>query len=444
MKKIYTLLMVLLVALSSCQPVDNAGNDNPNNGNEQPSGDGQPVDAPLQSLTFKPQQAGSAVVVSGQGGASEVVLDFAVEPKSSLSNIENSWRTAISTVVEYSSSQSTHSSYMPVIGCKANTNSGTLSLTLSGENLPDSFFRGVHDVQVVVKISLNSNSISSQPITLVSDGEYEDLKGLQKYAKQYEVKVLSFNVRLDTTESDPNNNWPKRKAACVELIKDQKPTLVGFQEAKYTSQWLYLKEQLKDEYDGWGVNRDTGNESGSGEVMGILYNKSKLQKIDGGTFWLSETPDVCSKGWDADCKRTATWGIFKHLASNRYFLYVNTHLDHKGTEARVKGLEQLAAFFQKHSKYKAILSGDMNVVSTHDAFKVLTSSLMDNTRDVAPAGHTDSNTTYNAWSTSKMSIIDHIYCSKSLQVVEYHTVNENYGVPYISDHYPVYAIIKLL
>ena len=178
--------------------------------------------------------------------------------------------------------------------------------------------------------------------------------------------------------------------------------------------------------------------------MGILYNKSKVEKIDGGTFWLSETPDKCSIGWDAACMRTATWGIFKHLASNRYFLYVNTHLDHKGSEARIKGLEQLAAFFEKHSSYPAILSGDMNVEATHEAFKVLTSSLMNNTRDVAPKDHTDRNTTFNGYTASKMSIIDHIYCSKILQVAEYHTVNENYGVPYISDHYPVYAIIKML
>ena len=85
----------------------------------------------------------------------------------------------------------------------------------------------------------------------------------------------------------------------------------------------------------------------------------------------------------------------------------------------------------------------MNVESTHKAFSVLTST-MKNSRDAAPSGHTDKNTTYNAYTTGKMSIIDHIYCSKNLQVVEYHTINENYGVPYVSDHYPIYAIIKLM
>lgn len=439
--------MVLFMALVACQPIANpddggtSGNDNNNN---QPTEPGVPTDTTLRSIAFESQQADGSAVVNGRGDTSQLVLDLAVAPKECVPEISKSWRSAISCEVTYTSLQGAQPVQMAVVGYKANVKSGVISVTFSGKSLSDAFFAGTQGAQAVVRVTLGDKSVTSEPIKLVVGEETEDLNGLQKYAKEYEVKVLSFNVRLDTSETDPNNNWPKRKAACVELIKNQRPCLVGFQEAKYTSQWLYLKEQLQDDYDGWGVDRDTGKESGSGEVMGILYNKSKLQKIDGGTFWLSETSDVCSIGWDAACKRTATWGIFKHLATNRYFLYVNTHLDHKGTEARVKGLEQLAAFFQKHSTYMSILSGDMNVESTHEAFKVLTSSMMNNTRNVAPTGHTDSNTTYNAYSTTKMSIIDHIYCSKSMQVVEYHTINENYGVPYVSDHYPIYAIIKLM
>ena len=51
--------------------------------------------------------------------------------------------------------------------------------------------------------------------------------------------------------------------------------------------------------------------------------------------------------------------------------------------------------------------------------------------------------TYNGYITTKDVVIDHIYCSNYLEVVEYHTINENYGVPFVSDHYPIYAIIKL-
>ena len=63
---------------------------------------------------------------------------------------------------------------------------------------------------------------------------------LQKYANADEIKVMSFNVRLKTNETNMYNNWDFRKDACIELIQDHMPTIIGFQEAKYTSQWLYL------------------------------------------------------------------------------------------------------------------------------------------------------------------------------------------------------------
>ena len=438
-KKLLLIALMAFIALG-CQPVQTPDDDTNNNQTEEPS---EPEDTELRSIVNIPPKDGSQIAVNGEKSASAATLDFQVDAKGAVAAISKNWKKSISCVATCSTAQGSQSVDMPVAGYKSNAKNGTFTITISGQNLPDEFFLGSVMVRAVVTVTLDEKSVSSSPITLVMGELPEDTGGLQKYAKTNEVKIMSFNVRLDTTEDDTNNNWPNRKQACIELIKNQKPCLVGFQEAKYTSQWLYLKEQLKDEYEGWGLNRDTGTESGSGEVMGILYNKSKVQKIDGGTFWLSETPDVCSIGWDAACKRTATWGIFKHLGTGLQFLYINTHLDHKGTEARVNGLKQLAAFFEKQSASIAFLSGDMNVESSHAAFSVLTST-MANTRDAAPKDHTDSFRTYNAYGASNGSVIDHIYCSKALKVIEYHTVNEDYGVPYVSDHYPIYAIIKLL
>ena len=81
--------------------------------------------------------------------------------------------------------------------------------------------------------------------------------------------------------------------------------------------------------------------------------------------------------------------------------------------------------------------------SDNEAFDPI-EAYMCNTRDVAPEGLTDYNTTYNGFTTGKNSIVDHIYCSDYLKVVEYHTIDERYGdVNFVSDHYPIYAIIKL-
>ena len=265
----------------------------------------------------------------------------------------------------------------------------------------------------------------------------------KKYAADDEIKIMSFNVRTQTDGDKEEKAWDYRKDACVALIKDQMPSVIGFQEADYTNQWKYINDQLAKDYDGFGVNRDSGKESGSGETMGIMYNKSVVQKLDGGTFWLSETPNVPSKGFGANYCRNATWGLFKHKSSGIEFYYINTHLDHQVANAQIEGMKLISSYFDKYKdNHPIFLTGDMNIKSDNVAFDII-ESYMYNTRDVAPEDLTDYNTTYNGYLTNKNSIIDHIYCSDYLKVLEYHTINEDYGVPFVSDHYPVYAIIKL-
>ena len=269
-------------------------------------------------------------------------------------------------------------------------------------------------------------------------------KELKKYADSDEIKVMSFNIRTDSS-SDGTNGWSYRKSACVALIKDQQPTIIGFQEAQFTSQWSYMKEQLKDDYVGFGVSRTTGKESGSGECMGIMYDKELVEKLDGGTFWLSETPDTPSKGWDSANTRCSTWGLFKHKPTGKKFYYINTHLDHEGNTARIEGMKLIAKRFEPYKdKHPIFLTGDMNADFSNEAMQAV-KDFMWNTRIYAPSDLTDFKGTYNGWSTKASNkVIDHIYCRKGAKVVEYHTITEKYGsAKFVSDHYPIYSIIKM-
>ena len=266
-----------------------------------------------------------------------------------------------------------------------------------------------------------------------------------RYAAASEIKVMSFNVRLKTTEDNPANEWSNRESACITMIKHQQPTIFGVQEAKYTSQYMVLKEALAATYDTYGLNRDSGEASGDGETMAIFYDKSKIKCSEGGTFWLSDTPDVCSKGWDGACNRTATWGLFEHIATGKTFCYINTHLDHKGAEAKMNGPKVIMEHFKTYNPdgiYPQFLTGDMNLSADHEALDVFEETMV-NTRTAAPSNRTDNSATSNGWKKTSKSIIDHIFCSKDMEVMEYHTVNEDYGVEFISDHYPIYAIIKM-
>ncbi|MBQ5814977.1 MAG: endonuclease/exonuclease/phosphatase family protein, partial [Flavobacteriales bacterium] len=136
------------------------------------------------------------------------------------------------------------------------------------------------------------------------------------------LTVVSYNMRVGTAD-DGENSWEKRKRATPLMLRDKMPDIFGVQEA-LGFQVDYIMENCP-EYASVGVGRDDGAEKG--EYMSIFWNTSYVEMKDWGTFWLSETPDVPSMGWDAACMRTATWALMKDKRNGREFYYVNTHLD---------------------------------------------------------------------------------------------------------------------
>jgi endonuclease/exonuclease/phosphatase family metal-dependent hydrolase len=120
------------------------------------------------------------------------------------------------------------------------------------------------------------------------------------------LKVMSFNIRLNL-DSDKENSWTNRKQDAIDLLNYYQPDYFGVQEA--------LPEQMKDikngmqNYEYVGVGRDDGKEKG--EFSALFYDKEKLQVVKSGTFWLSETPEKPSKGWDAAYNRICTYAFLK-------------------------------------------------------------------------------------------------------------------------------------
>ena len=228
------------------------------------------------------------------------------------------------------------------------------------------------------------------------------------------------------------------------------PDILGVQEAQWKTQWTYLKDKLKgSHYDGYGLNRSDGKESGSGEVVGILWNTDVVKKIEVGTFWLSETPDKPSRSWGMSMNRTATWGLFEHIATGQKFFFLNTHLPLKNDKlddpetAKKEGMKLIEQkLLEYYEDYPLYLTGDFNVISTDPVLDGIR-EFMRNARTYASVR--DTNPTVNGFgdSTSRKQI-DHIYYSDYLKAVEYYTIMDEYnGIKYVSDHYPIYAILKL-
>lgn len=250
-----------------------------------------------------------------------------------------------------------------------------------------------------------------------------------------EIKVMSYNIRLGSGP-DGTNSWVHRCPATIEMIKDQAPDVFGVQEA-FDYQLAFVEEFCND-YKYVGVGRDDGKKKG--EHMAIFWNKKTTKMLKWGTFWLSETPDVPSRGWDANCRRTATWALMKDKKTGKKYYFVNTHLDHRGKEAQKNGLALIVSRIGSINpeNYPMVLTGDFNIRPNNAALVEL-NKLMDSARDVA--AKTDRHNTFNGWSVKPTdSIIDYIYFAGFSSCPEYQTVTKKYAEkPFVSDHYPITA-----
>lgn len=256
------------------------------------------------------------------------------------------------------------------------------------------------------------------------------------------LMVMSFNVRQShAKEANSNDSWTERKEACLEMLQTRKPDLVGFQEAQFKGQWSYFCENLASEYGSIGVGRDNGVDKG--ETSGFLYKKSVLTLLDSGTFWVSETPDIPSTSFDEKYNRSLTWGLFKVNSTGKRFYYFNTHLG-LTWRSQKEGMDMIIRKMSEINRegLPLIFSGDLNTDISSPAFDSL-KVVMLNSRDVAPV--TDDIPTYNAWGNKdKERIIDFIWLTPGIKCLEYHTDTAPYeGHELISDHYPIYVIVKI-
>jgi endonuclease/exonuclease/phosphatase family metal-dependent hydrolase len=252
------------------------------------------------------------------------------------------------------------------------------------------------------------------------------------------LSVMSFNVRYGTAQ-DGDNEWPNRRDAACAMIRDQHPAVFGVQEA-LDFQLEYFKENCPG-YEYVGVGREDG--ISEGEHMAVFYDTERIELLDWGTYWLSDTPDIPSMGWDAACRRTATWTLLKDKTAKRKFYFVNTHLDHVGKEARRRGLllivERIKAM--NPEAYPMVLTGDMNVYPDDPCLKELR-ELMEDARETAPV--TDNDQTWHDWGkVSGNPPIDYVFYSGFRDCNKFEVIRQSYeGVPYVSDHYPVKATLR--
>ena len=256
-----------------------------------------------------------------------------------------------------------------------------------------------------------------------------------------QMNIISFNIRYNNP-GDGENAWINRKDMVAGLLQFHDPDMFGLQEALH-GQILDVQNNLKG-YEWFGVGRDDGKKAG--EFSPIFYNKSKFKLLDHGTFWLSETSEKPSTGWDAALNRIVTWGIFKTKETEKEFMVFNTHFDHVGVEARKNSATLIRNKIEEMvpAGTPVILTGDFNLTPDQKPI-IMLKEYMDDSYEVSeepPYGPMGTYSGFNLDSELNRRI-DYIFVRGNLEVLKYAALSEIKNKRFPSDHLPVFAKIKL-
>jgi len=251
------------------------------------------------------------------------------------------------------------------------------------------------------------------------------------------LAVMSFNIRNDCDSG--TEAWKLRIENLVPLVKDAAPDLIGFQEVLH-NQYLDLIERFP-EYDYAGVGRDDGvNE---GERSTIFYKKDRFELLGAGNFWLSETPDAPSFGWDAVCIRICTYTKLYDKETEKAFVFYNVHFDHIGKVAMLESAKQICATMLA-SDVPAFITGDFNFEETAEPYSIMTQSGLSDAKYAAEA--TMSHGTFHGYSPvdiSEESPIDYLFFADGkFEINSYEVVINGIEGKYTSDHYPI--MVKMM
>ena len=252
--------------------------------------------------------------------------------------------------------------------------------------------------------------------------------------------IVSYNIRYDNNW-DIENSWEIRRSNIIQMLIKYSPSIIGIQEG-LLNQVQYIDSSLIN-YDYVGVGRDDGKNKG--EFCAIYFDTSRYVLLKNSTFWLSETPDTISVGWDAALERICTYGLFKDRITKKEFWVFNTHFDHMGSIAREKSSRLILKRIKKINRQSlpVILMGDFNSIPNSPPVKEIITELSDALQISKEKLHGPRGT-FNGFN-EDLPIekrIDYIF-TKKLKVLSYRHINDRLeNNRHISDHLPVMIKIK--
>lgn len=255
-------------------------------------------------------------------------------------------------------------------------------------------------------------------------------------------KFITYNIRYDNS-GDGENQWSKRKDYLCDQIAFYSPDIFGIQEG-LQHQVAYIDSTFVD-YKYVGVGRDDGKTKG--EYSAIFYNTEKFKVIKKGTFWLSETPNIVSVGWDASMERICTYALFQNKVTHQQLWVFNIHFDHIGNLARAKSAELIIDKIKllNTQNLPLVLMGDFNLTPETKPIQYL-SKILNDSKTISQSKPFGPKGTFNGFKHNQpvTDKIDYIFTSKeTIKVKKFAILSDSKDCKYPSDHLPVFAEIEI-
>ncbi|MBQ6264490.1 MAG: endonuclease/exonuclease/phosphatase family protein [Clostridia bacterium] len=253
-------------------------------------------------------------------------------------------------------------------------------------------------------------------------------------AAESDITVMTYNLKV----SGVGQYAPDKRAPLLaENIRVYMPDSLGCQEAS-VSLLAMVSEELKDDYAYVGLGRDKDNK---GEASPVFYLKEKYDLVDSGTFWLSQTPDEVSKGWDANYNRVCTYAVLKNRQTGFTYAHFNAHFDHIGIIARQESISLVTKKIAEICPdIPVVFSGDLNDEEGSAMYNMAVSSGLRDSKFLAVK--TMDSLTYHGYSAfteaTRTKPIDFIFVNDFISSVASYEVDlTKYNGIYPSDHHPV-------
>lgn len=255
------------------------------------------------------------------------------------------------------------------------------------------------------------------------------------------LKIATYNVRIKTSGDKDERAWENRKEQVAHLIYEHKFDVFGVQEIINTSQEKDLTGLLPA-FDHISRGRDD-NEGKTGERLAIFYNKKRFNLLSKGSFFLSETPEQVSKGWDAALNRICMWAELQDKVTGKSFYFFNVHFDHMGVTARAESAGLVTDRIKTIAGNDIVFCvGDFNASPAEPAVYSAMTSLLTDSRAASETSPRGTVGTFNGWDVTATDFdwkvkIDYIF-TQQIRTLNYEVINDKYvSTTYPSDHFPV-------